>query len=514
MTPMEADQVGDGRRGRPGDRDRAGARGGIRAGGLPRRADRAALQAVRADACRVGDPVGDLRVDLHAGDVRVVAACRWRRPTRGTGRSAGSSPSSTALFERSRDGYISTVSVMVRHAVIVMLTFAALLVAVWGLIEHAPDRPRAAGGPRLRARRREPAAGGGARAYQRRHVGSSPASRASFAGVDGVVYISGFNLLTGQAVSYNGTAFRPAQALGAAQELLRVGRQPRAHADGAAQRRDQGRQRAGAQPAAHPRPQHGRRLHLRAAESRRRRTPRSLSQVLQGLLDRGAQAPRDRLRVQRLRSAHPADRVQVDRDKVKSLGIQLNDVFFTLQTFLGSYYVNDFNLFGRTYRVQAQADGAQRSQPDDVNRFYVRSDDGTMVPLVHAGEQPADQWPAVLRALQRLQRSHHQWNERAGLQLGPGDRRDGGARPRTARRVSPTNGAKPPTRKRRPAARPATSSRCRCCSCILVLAALYESWAMPVAILLVIPFGVFGAFLGPAARDWTTTSTRRSASSC
>src|SRR4029078_8071521 len=54
---------------------------------------------------------------------------------------------------------------------------------------------------------------------------------------------------------------------------------------------------------------------------------------------------------------------------------------FSLQTLLGSYYVNDFNLFGRTYRVQAPADGAQRSQPDDLNRFYGRSDNGTMVPL-------------------------------------------------------------------------------------------------------------------------------------
>src|SRR6202008_1770514 len=71
----------------------------------------------------------------------------------------------------------------------------------------------------------------------------------------------------------------------------------------------------------------------------------------------------------------------VDRDKVKALGIPLSDVFFTMQTFLGSFYVNDFNLFGRTYRVTAQAEGDQRNSPDDVNRFYVRTAAGTMVPL-------------------------------------------------------------------------------------------------------------------------------------
>jgi multidrug efflux pump subunit AcrB len=48
---------------------------------------------------------------------------------------------------------------------------------------------------------------------------------------------------------------------------------------------------------------------------------------------------------------------------VKSLGIPLSDVFFALQTFLGSYYVNDFNLFGRTYRVQAQAEGRSAASP-------------------------------------------------------------------------------------------------------------------------------------------------------
>jgi len=56
-------------------------------------------------------------------------------------------------------------------------------------------------------------------------------------------------------------------------------------------------------------------------------------------------------------------------------------VFFALQTFLGSYYVNDFNLYGRTFRVQAQAEGYARAYPDDVKRYYVRSSNGDMVPL-------------------------------------------------------------------------------------------------------------------------------------
>ena len=106
-----------------------------------------------------------------------------------------------------------------------------------------------------------------------------------------------------------------------------------------------------------------------------------LSQVLQGLLAEARKRPEIGFVYSGFDPRIPQIEFQVDRDKVKSLGIQLSDVFFALQTFLGSYYVNDFNLFGRTYRVQAQAEGAQRGQPDDVNRFYVRTDGGTMVPL-------------------------------------------------------------------------------------------------------------------------------------
>ena len=157
-----------------------------------------------------------------------------------------------------------------------------------------------------------------------------------------------------------------------------------------------------------------------------------LSQVLQGLLAEARKRPEIGFVYSGFDPRIPQIEFAVDRDKVKSLGIQLSDVFFALQTFLGSYYVNDFNLFGRTYRVQAQAEGAQRGQPDDVNRFYVRSDNGTMVPLSHAGEQPTAQRSAVFRALQRLQRGDHQRNECARLQLRPGHRRHGGARPRAA----------------------------------------------------------------------------------
>ncbi|HEY9270830.1 efflux RND transporter permease subunit [Achromobacter sp.] len=77
----------------------------------------------------------------------------------------------------------------------------------------------------------------------------------------------------------------------------------------------------------------------------------------------------------------PQLQVDVDRVKAKSLGVSLTDVFETLQINLGSLYVNDFNRFGRTYRVMAQADAPFRMQADDIGMLKVRNNSGEMIPL-------------------------------------------------------------------------------------------------------------------------------------
>ncbi len=73
--------------------------------------------------------------------------------------------------------------------------------------------------------------------------------------------------------------------------------------------------------------------------------------------------------------------VEVNRDRAKVLGVDVDDIFQTLQTALGSSYVNDFNLGQRTYRVYVQADQEFRSDPDDIGQLYVRSERGEMIPL-------------------------------------------------------------------------------------------------------------------------------------
>ena len=81
------------------------------------------------------------------------------------------------------------------------------------------------------------------------------------------------------------------------------------------------------------------------------------------------------------RATVPQIYLDVDRTKAKSLGVPLSSIFGTLQAFLGSAYVNDFNLFGRTYKVMIQADQQFRSRVEDIQQLEVRDRDGNMIPL-------------------------------------------------------------------------------------------------------------------------------------
>src|SRR6202044_648957 len=81
------------------------------------------------------------------------------------------------------------------------------------------------------------------------------------------------------------------------------------------------------------------------------------------------------------RARTPQLYLAVDREKVKTMGVPLNNVFDALQAYMGSYYVNDFNRFGRTWQVNVQADAPFRVDAETVKQLKVRNTDGDMVPL-------------------------------------------------------------------------------------------------------------------------------------
>ncbi len=107
----------------------------------------------------------------------------------------------------------------------------------------------------------------------------------------------------------------------------------------------------------------------------------TLAEVAQDLIARGNQQSQLQGLFTSFRVDMPQLYVDLDRTKTRNLGLALTDVFDTLQTYLGSLYVNDFNKFGRVYRVYLQAEQSQRADPEDITRLYVRKDSGGMVPL-------------------------------------------------------------------------------------------------------------------------------------
>jgi HAE1 family hydrophobic/amphiphilic exporter-1 len=96
------------------------------------------------------------------------------------------------------------------------------------------------------------------------------------------------------------------------------------------------------------------------------------------------------------RAGSPQLDVAVDRVKAEQLGVSVEAVFDALQTFIGSSYVNQFNLFGRTFQVYAQADSEFRRSPEDLNRLQVRSESGAMVPIASLTEIGMSRGPSLI----------------------------------------------------------------------------------------------------------------------
>ena len=116
-------------------------------------------------------------------------------------------------------------------------------------------------------------------------------------------------------------------------------------------------------------------------EDRAGRGPEALRAAVSSMMGRAAQTPGLKQVFSLFESSTPQLYLDIDRTKAQMLGINVPDVFGALQTYLGSYYVNDFNLLGRTFRVTAQAEDSYRLDPKDVLQIRVRNSSGETVPL-------------------------------------------------------------------------------------------------------------------------------------
>lgn len=126
------------------------------------------------------------------------------------------------------------------------------------------------------------------------------------------------------------------------------------------------------------------------------RDSKELAQVLNGLVYSANQRSELTQVYSTFRANVPQYFLEVDRDKAKSQGVALSDIFMALQANLGSLYINDFNKFSRTYKVMIQAEGEYRSNPSDLSNYYVRNNEGEMVPLMTLAQLKPIQGPTSI----------------------------------------------------------------------------------------------------------------------
>ena len=197
------------------------------------------------------------------------------------------------------------------------------------------------------------------------------------------------------------------------------------------------------------------------------------------------------------RVSSPRLYAHVNRERAKALGVPISDVFDTMQAYFGNFYINDFVKFGRVYRVQTEAEPQYRSRPDDIAKVYVRavnSQGTTMIPLdtvvsteYVSGPDPVTHFNGFNTVLVL---------GAAGQGYTSGQALD--ALERTAQQVLVPKGyaldySALSYQERQVSGQSVLAFGFGILMVFLVLAAQYESWTVPFAVILAVPFGVFGA---------------------
>ena len=111
------------------------------------------------------------------------------------------------------------------------------------------------------------------------------------------------------------------------------------------------------------------------------RPPKEFAETVNAIISKANEAPEISQAYTTFRANIPQIFVNLNREKALQLGVPLSDIFQTLQSLLGSVYVNDFNLYGKVYKVTIQADMKFRKDKLDIKKIYVRNTNGEMIPL-------------------------------------------------------------------------------------------------------------------------------------
>ena len=225
-------------------------------------------------------------------------------------------------------------------------------------------------------------------------------------------------------------------------------------------------------------------------------TPQELARVAQEFTDAARKRPEIGSVYSKFDPRTPAIRLDIDREKAKKLGVPVNDVSMALQTFLGGVNVNDFSRFGRSFKVSMQAEPEFRADLKGLNLLHVRSAANQMVPLSTLIT------PASISAPTTLQRFNLYRTADIGGDAAPGYSSGAAiaAMEQVAREVLPPGfgfeWAGISKQEKESAGQAPVVFGFAILFVFLFLAALYESWSVPFAVLFAVPLGVFGAVTG------------------
>jgi HAE1 family hydrophobic/amphiphilic exporter-1 len=191
----------------------------------------------------------------------------------------------------------------------------------------------------------------------------------------------------------------------------------------------------------------------------------------------------------------PSYQVDVDKEKAKKLGVLVSDVYATMSTLLGSSYVNDFNLYGRNFRVMAMADSSFRTSIDDFRNYYVRNSQGNMIPLNSLVTAKLVENPAVISHYNLYRSIEINGTAKPGFSSGQAIE----ALKEVAAQVLPSGYSYEFSGMSREEIKAGDSTTTIFAISIvfvfLFLAALYESWSIPFSVLFAVPIGMMGSIL-------------------
>ncbi|HEY4088825.1 MAG TPA: multidrug efflux RND transporter permease subunit [Bryobacteraceae bacterium] len=202
------------------------------------------------------------------------------------------------------------------------------------------------------------------------------------------------------------------------------------------------------------------------------------------------------------RSNVPAYSVKLDPAKLQTMDVPIAQAYQTMQAFVGGLYANDFNAFGHTWQVIVQAEPQFRSKPEDINRFYARSNNGNMVPLGTVASVEATTGPDVIYRYNRFRAVQILGGPAPGYSSGEAVK----AMEEVAAATLPSTYSYEWTgttyQQKLAEGSDVAVFGFAAVLVFLFLAALYESWSIPFAVVLAVPIGIFGALLAVDIRAY------------